>query len=347
MKIAQVVGYYDYFSPGKIWGLAEVAYNLIEELVRRGHQVTVYAPRGSRTSGKIPPDSPLPLKRLTKKYPPEILELHYKLLNMKIAKEAGRYDIYDIIHTHQLGFFPFAELINTPTVATLHNGGQSFFEKTLARFCQRTKIIAISKNAKKKAPYFNYVGVAYNGIAIEKYPFKQTAGEYLLWMGRMIPKKGALEAIIAAKQTKNKLILSSLSLDEDPTYWQQVKKHINGRDIIYLPGKIGRFKINLLKNARALLFPIKWEEPFGLVPVEAMACGTPVIAFRRGALPETVKQGKTGFLVNNTTQMIKAIGKINKIKRSDCRRWVENNFTVKQMTDAYEKIYLKILKKTI
>ncbi len=342
MKIAQVVGYYDYFSPGKIWGLAEVAYNLIEELVKRGHQVTVFAPRNSKTSGKIPPNSPLPIKRLFKKEAAEIIKLHYQLLNLEIAKQAH---LYDIIHTHQLGFFPWAELVPTPVVATLHNGGQSQFEKTLANYCRRIKIISVSYSAQAKSPFLNNIGVAYNGILVDKYTYNNSPQDYLLWMGRMVPKKGALEAIKAAKMCRKKIILSSLNTDEDPAYWHQVKKMINQKNIIYIPGKIGQQKIKLLKNALALLFPIKWEEPFGLIPVEAMACGTPVIAFKKGALPETVKHGQTGFVVRNTKEMARVIKKIETIKRANCRRWVEKKFTVQKMADAYEKIYAKILNK--
>ncbi len=342
MKIAQIVGYYDHFSPGKIWGLAEVAYNLIEELVKRGHQVTVFAPRGSKTSGKIPAKSPLPIKRLYNKKSPEIIKLYYQLLNLEIAKQAHR---YDIIHTHQLGFFPWAELVSTPVVATLHNGGQSQFEKVLADYCRKIKIISISYNAKNKSPFTNNVGVAYNGILLSKYTYNDSPQDYLLWMGRMVPKKGALEAIQVAKLCRKKIILSSLNTDEDPAYWRKVKKMINNKDVVYLPGKIGRQKITLLKNAKALLFPIKWEEPFGLIPVEAMACGTPVIAFNKGALPETVKHGHTGFVVTNVQQMATAVNKINSIKRSDCRQWVEKKFTVQTMADAYEKIYNKVLNK--
>jgi len=205
-------------------------------------------------------------------------------------------------------------------------------------------MVSVSKNSQRIKPQFNYIDTVYNGIKIEEYDFNDTPDSYLLWMGRMVPEKGALEAILVAKQAGQKLILATLSNDMEPTYWKKVKSKLS-KNITILVDRTGKSKIKLLKNAKALLNPISWEEPFGLIPIEAQACGTPVISFNRGALSETVLNTQTGFLVSNTEQMMKALDKIKTISRKACRSWVEKNFTVQIMTDNYERVYKQLTTK--
>jgi len=186
----------------------------------------------------------------------------------------------------------------------------------------------------------------YNGIDIERFPFNYKPKDYLAFLGRMSPEKGPVEAIKIAKKAKMKLIMAAkIDLVDQEYFAREVKPLIDDKQIKFIGEVNHQGKVKLLKNAKALITPIQWEEPFGLFFVEAMACGTPVIAFRMGSVPEVVKDGKTGFIVKNIKEAVEAVKNIDQIKREDCRIWVEKNFPIKKMVDDYEKIYYQIVKK--
>jgi glycosyltransferase involved in cell wall biosynthesis len=181
---------------------------------------------------------------------------------------------------------------------------------------------------------------------VKTFEFNPQPKDYLFFLGRISPEKGPLKAIKAAKLAKKRLLIAAKIDPVDKEYFQKkVKPLLDGRQIKYI-GEVGKKrKVQLLKNALALLAPIQWEEPFGLFMTEAMACGTPVIAFKRGSVPEIVKNGKTGFVVKNIQEMVRAIKKINQIDRKKCRERVIKKFSVEVMTTGYEKVYYKLLKK--
>ena len=187
----------------------------------------------------------------------------------------------------------------------------------------------------------------YNGVNLNRLNFNQKKKNYLIWLGRSSPSKGAREAILAAKKAKTKLILAG-RIDKNSVkaieYFEKEIKPRLSKNIKYIGEINDSQKSRVLGEARALLCPLLWEEPFGLMMVEAMACGTPVIAFDRGSAREVVKQGKTGFIVSNVNEMVEAIKKIDQIKPNDCRKWVEDNFSVKKMVDNYERLYQRIIK---
>jgi glycosyltransferase involved in cell wall biosynthesis len=356
MRIAQVAPLWFALPPKKFGGTELVAYNLSEELVRRGHQVTVFASGDSKVSGKL--ISAWPKHIVKERIKSEVIpwnNTHFTLLNLYEA--FSRADEFDIIHVHEnssilSGFF--IDLVKTPVVSTLHNPfiGEESKDKwaTFNKF-RKHNYISISNAHRKSAKLkLNFVGTVYNGIDLEKYKFQEKPkGDYLVWLGRIYPNKGVAEAIKIAKRANKKLILAGNIAKNSPVscnyFEQKIKPQFRKGKVEYIGEVNLSQKIKLLKNAFAFLNPIQWEEPFGLVMIEAMACGTPVIAFNRGAAPEIVKNNKTGFIVKNEKEMINAIKKINKIKRKDCRSHIEKNFSVEKMTIEYEKIYKKLIER--
>jgi glycosyltransferase involved in cell wall biosynthesis len=203
---------------------------------------------------------------------------------------------------------------------------------------------SISNNQRKGMPDLNYAGTVYNGMEIEKFKFKKEQGNYLAFLGRYSSEKGADIAVAVASQSKEKLKMAG-TIWGNGFYDQKIKPYLEKNKVEDLGFLNGKDVSDLLRNAKALLFPIRWEEPFGLVMIEAMACGTPVIAFNKGSIPEIVQHNKTGFVVENEKEMLEEIKNINKINRADCREYVEENFTVEKMVEGYEKVYEKIIEK--
>ena len=195
-------------------------------------------------------------------------------------------------------------------------------------------------------PRLNFVGTVYNGIEVAAFDFSVRPGTYLAFLGRMSPEKGAVEAILAAKKARLPLIMAAKVDAVDQQYFsQRVKPLIDGRQIRYIGEVDHPGKVKLLKNALALLALIQWEEPFGLFLVEALACGTPVIASNRGSVPEIIQTGKTGFIVENYLQAARAVKKVGDLDRRACRAAVEKRFTIERMVDGYEKVYRRVLKR--
>ena len=260
---------------------------------------------------------------------------------------------FDVIHNHagDNGLL-FSQTTKTPVLTTLHNVLPDSKQKSsdeyiaLKYFSKKTNFVSISFNQRTHTDIkFNYIGTIYNGININDFTFSPKPKNYLVWLGRIHHGKGLWNAIHAAKISKEKLIIAgNITCETDEKYFQSVKQMIDGKQIKYIGEVNSKEKDDLLKNAKALLFPTIWEEPFGLVMIEAMACGTPVIGFNKGSVSEVIKDGKTGFIVKDDKKMIQAIKKIDKINRAECRKRVEDNFTVEKMVDGYERIYKKIVK---
>jgi len=346
LKIAQVPGDQIPFSPalfGSPHSITAVSYLLTEELVKKGHKVTAFVPSDSKTSAKIAPNWIPSTDVRFKKYKFGSKE-RYNLFKNYCQNVINQADNFDIIHIHDLflGAFKFLKDLKTPALGTFHN--PKFYKKD--KKYSKVIFVGISKKQIQNNPGFNFVGMVYNGIPLEKYSFNEKPKNYLLWIGRVSPEKGPLEAIKVAKKTKKKLIMLGPLPSHHKSYIKKVLSEVkkNKKNISFLGLVSFKKKINLLKNALVLLSPIKWEEPFGLVMVEAMACGTPVIAFNRGSAPEIIRNNKTGFLVKNVNEMAKAIEKIPMISRKKCREHAEKNFTVQKMAKGYEKVYRKIVK---
>jgi len=203
--------------------------------------------------------------------------------------------------------------------------------------------VSISNAQRKPAPDLNWIETVYNGLDLKLFPFSAKPRNHYLFLGRLLPTKGVAEAIMAVKRAKQSLIIAGIP--NEGYYWEKKIKPSLGKDIKYVGNIPYEKTYKYYGQAKALLCPIQWEEPFGLTFIEAMACGTPVIAFNRGSVPEVIKDKKVGFIVNSIGEMTVAIKKINEISRRKCRNWVEKKFSLKKMVDDYEKVFLKIFKK--
>lgn len=355
LKIAQLSTPFIDVPPKTYGGTELVVYNITEELVKRGHKVTLFATKNSKTSAKLEYvfKKSLGLGGMEKLLSPLAAKLSWahalpSLYHAVLPFEKA--DQFDIIHNHFhcYGLF-FSNLVKTSVLTTYHGDLSSAekcpIEKMILEKYKRNFWTAISKSQKRKVKTkLNFQAVIHHGIPIEKFPYSLKHQNYLAWLGRITQKKGIEEAIKVAKRTKNKLVIAGTVNPRDQEFFQKkIKPKIDNKLIFYVGPVSHKPKVKLLKNAKALLYPISWEEPFGLVMVEAMACGCPVITFKRGSIPEVVKNKKTGFIVKDIKGMIRALKQTDQINREDCRKHVERNFTVEKMVDKYEKVYYKIL----
>jgi len=339
MRIAQIAPLWISVPPRAYGGTELVVSWLCDELVRRGHEVWLFASGDSKTKAKLVPIWPTSLWNANLRAPHAVFSLMYeKILEMQ--------ENFDIIHDHcEFYTCPYSKFLKPPIVTTLHH---PLTEETIALYKRFPNInfVAISKSQKKQSHGVNIVKVIYHGLPLERYPFNKKPKDYLLWLSRIGPDKGVAEAIDIAKLSGQKLIIAGNILPRHADYFEfRIKPLIDGKEIQFVGKADFKKKIALFQNAKAFLFPVKREEPFGLVVIEALACGTPVIAFKRGAMPELIQDGKTGFLVNSIEEACQAIKKIDEIKREDCRNWVKENFGLRRMVNRYEKLYKKILKR--
>ena len=345
MKIAQIAPFEEPVPPKKYGGTERIVYHLTEELVKNGHNVTLFATGDSKTSAKLLSIFPKALRSIKIGQNLKAREA-YKLIGLAKVIEILLKENFDIIHNH-IGwrFLPFIKILKTKVVTTLHGPLDIGYQRFIYQKFPNSYYISISKNQREPLPKLNFVGNVYNGIDITSFPFKEKSGNYLAFLGRMSPEKGPLEAIKIAKKMKMKLIMAAKIDVVDKEYFsKKIKPLIDNRMIKFI-GEIGhKKKVQLLQNAKATLIPINWREPFGLVLTESMACGTPVIAFKRGSVPEVIKDKKTGFIVKNVDEAVESLKKIDQIDRRDCRKWVEEKFTSEKMANGYEKIYSKVLK---
>lgn len=343
LRIAQIAPVIERVPPKKYGGIERVIHALTEELVERGHDVTLFASGDSKTRARLisVTGSPLRYKKNSDPYGPNaITALHYGLA-YKMQSE------FDIIHDH-LGQMsvPAANLSKTPVVATLH-GHFTPAIRDLFRVLTKPHVVTISKKQFQMAPDdLNHAGTVYNGLDMEYYPFSPNHKKYLLYVGRIALEKGTHFAVNIAKKLGLPLLIAAkldTKFQPDVDYFNQfIKPNLNEK-IQWLGEVDEKDRNKLMTGAMCLLHPVTWPEPFGLTMIETMVCGTPVIAFKLGSIPEVIEDGKTGFVVLNEDEMLKAIGKIDSIDRAYCRKYSLKNFSAKTMTDNYEKIYYRIL----
>lgn len=335
--------------PPKAQGGTEwIAYYQTKGLVKRGHQVTLFASEGSHTNAELVtvgegnmfsyPFDPIQMESSRKLR----LEMSYLTILLQRLKENN--NKFDIILNNIRGgeslLLPFAQMLKKPLISVLH---LPIFEELVDIFRQfNAPLITISNNQRKNFPNLNYIATVYNGVDTKEFTFEKKSGDYLLMVGSIGWHKNQGAAIRVAKKLGMKLILAGRIRDSD--YFDELKEDIGGERIVWKEQLSFEEKIKIYQGAKAFLFPILWEEPFGLVMIEAMSCGTPVIAFNRGAVPEVVVDGETGFIVDNEDRMIDAIRKIDSIDRKRCRQHVEANFTIERMVNDYETACLIVEK---
>ena len=351
LKIAQLAPPWIAVPPEKYGGTELIVSHLTEGLINKGHKVTLFASGDSKTKAKLISVFPKSLYK-------ENISWHdsYSPLLQTISSAENLKD-FDIIHNHfHYWGLALSFLTNTKqkTVTTYHGDFNSIPKnkakyKLLEKFKQSNFISISNSQRKVKGIKINFIANIYNGIDVSKFDFSEKPGQYLAWLGRITPKKGVLESIEIAKKAKMNLKIAAKidqNVPEDINFYEQkIKPLVDGKKISYI-GEIkgNKEKSDFLKKAYALVNPIKWAEPFGLVMAEAMACGTPVIVFDQGSAREVVKDKKTGFIVNNINEAVKAVKKIDQISRKQCRQRVEENFTKEKMVDCYEQAYYKLLK---
>ncbi|MDF9796307.1 glycosyltransferase involved in cell wall biosynthesis [Catalinimonas alkaloidigena] len=311
----------------------QVASNVAEGLVNADMDVTLFATADSITSGKLE-------SVIDKGYEEDRTQdakvaecLHISNL-MEKAKQ------FDIIHNH-FDFLPlsYSGLIATPMLTTIHGFSSPRIIPVYQKYNASNHYVSIS-NADRYSG-IHYIGTVYNGLRVDDFEFTESPEDYLLFFGRIHPDKGTAEAIEIARQSKKALLIAGII--QDQAYFDEKVKPFLGDQITFL-GAAGPEKRNeLLGKASALLHPICFNEPFGLSVAEAMLCGTPVIAFNKGAMPELIRHEKTGFLVENVSEAVEAVHQLSDISRFNCRVWAVSQFSQKRMVDDYMALYQQIL----
>jgi glycosyltransferase involved in cell wall biosynthesis len=340
MRIAQVAPLWEQVPPPAYGGTELVVSYLTEELVRRGHDVTLFASGDSVSLAKLESVYPRALRLDATVKEPSIYE------TLQLTRLYERAHEFDIIHSH-MGYhtLPYANLVKTPTVHTLHGIFTSDNEK-LFQHARHQPFISISDAQREDRLGLNYVATVYNGInpTIFEFSAQPDSPPYLAFLGRISPEKGVHLAIeIALRSGWNLKMAGKVDVVDVEYYEQQIKPYIDGKQIEFLGELNHRQKNLLMKGAVATLFPITWREPFGLVMIESMVSGTPVIAMNLGSTSEVIAHGKTGFLCQSVEECIAAIDKVAQLDRYGCREHVLNHFTVKQMVDGYEAVYKRFV----
>lgn len=340
MRIAQIAPLWERVPPPAYGGVELVVGHLTDELVRRGHDVTLFASGDSITLAKLESVYPRAIR-----LDPTVKE--YSIYEMlELSKVYERAAEFDIIHSHVgCAALPYAALVKTPTVHTLHGVFTPDNEK-LYTHARQQPYVSISNAQREPRLGLNCVATVYNGIEPSRYVFhpKPSDPPYLAFLGRLSPEKGPHLAIEIAKQAGWQLKLAGKVDKVDQTYFEQsIKPHIDGEQIIYLGEANHEQKSVLMGNAVATLFPITWREPFGLVMIESMVTGTPVIAMELGSTSEIIAHGKSGFLCHSVEECVSAIAEAARLDRLACREHVIQNFSVQQMVDGYEAVYRQIL----
>ncbi|MBF2025699.1 MAG: glycosyltransferase family 4 protein [Oscillatoriales cyanobacterium C42_A2020_001] len=340
MRIAQIAPLWERVPPTTYGGTELVVSLLTEELVRRGHEVTLFASGDSITAATLESVHAQALR-----LDPTVKEASiYEML--QLSQVYQRANEFDVIHSHMgCAALPYASLVKTPTVHTLHGVFTKDNEKMFMH-ARRQPFISISNSQREPRLGLNCVATVYNGVNTSAYKFypKPSDPPYLAFLGRLSPEKGTHLAIEVAKRTGWTLKMAGKIDPVDVEYYEkEIKPHIDGEQIQFL-GEANHVQKNILMgNAVATLFPITWREPFGLVMIESMASGTPVIAMELGSTREVIADGKTGFLCNSVEEFIDSLAKIYTIDRQVCRQHVEVNFSAERMTDGYEAVYQKVV----
>ena len=339
MKIAQIAPVRERVPPKRYGGIELIIYLLTEELVKRGHEVTLFASGDSITSAELRSWYPTAIRKLDARNIPDLLH----------ASQSFKYaDDFDIIHCHMgVTGVALGSLVKKPVLHTIH-GIFTDKNKRLFNFNKDDGFFnSISFEQRKHGPKdLNYAGNVYNAIDIKNYAFSKTKKDYFVHISRITKPKGADIAIDVALKGGVKLIVAGkIDAGEDTEYFEKkIEPKIDGKQIIYLGEISEEEKETLFKEAKGFIFPLRWAEPFGIVMIESMAAGTPVIAFPYGSVPELIADKKSGFIVNKKDEMVEAVKKIDQIDPSDCRKWVKERFGVKRMVSDYESVYEKIIK---
>jgi glycosyltransferase involved in cell wall biosynthesis len=339
MRIAQVAPLFESVPPRMYGGTERVVSNLTEELVRQGHEVTLFASGDSETSARLVAGSPRALW-----HEPgcrDALPHHVRLVEL-VAREADR---FDVIHFHlDYVHFPALGRLSCPTVTTLHGRLYPPDEESLFDAYFQAPLVSISDAQRQPIPRANWQATVYHGMPLDTHTFRDEPGSYLAFLGRVSPEKGLEKAVEIARQARMPLSVAAKIYPEERAYYQEVIEPLfRASPWVEFVGEVGgESKDALLGGARAVLFPIDWAEPFGLVMIESMACGTPVVAFRRGSVPEVMTDGVTGFVVEDVAAAVEAVHATAALDRRACRRAFVERFGVTRMATDYLAVYRRL-----
>jgi len=344
MRIAQIAPPWITVPPAGYGGTEWVVQQLCDGLSERGHEVTLFASGDSHTRAT--------LRSIFCEQQPEVMgqtpfdarHVAFALAQIEAARD------FDLIHDHS-GFLViafsrlFRRVVDRPILHTIHcafdTAAYGFYEQ----FKGTVSYNAISEYQRSQGPPgMNWAGVVYNALALEEWPYTPNKDDYLLAFGRICEAKGFHLAIEVARRTGSKLVMAGVIQDQYADYFhERVEPQIDGRQVVYEGEVTNERKRELFAHARGFLFPILWPEPFGLVMIEAMATGTPVIALRQGSVPEVVEEGRTGFVVDGVDDMVAAVARLHEIDPRACRHSVEERFAVTRMCDDYEALYRRLV----
>ena len=335
MRIAQVAPLYESVPPKRYGGTERIVSYLTEELVSRGHEVTLFASADSVTRARLVGCCPQAIRTDPSCHDP--LAWHMVMLE-RVARER---DNFDIIHFHvDYLAYSFARHFQLPHVTTLH-GRQDLPELTvLYREYTEMPVVSISQAQREPLPHARWIATVQHGLPVDLYAFHEQPGGYLAFLGRVSPEKRLDEAIeIATRLGVVIRVAAKVDRNDRDYYVHKIAPLLHNPYVDFIGEITDDEKGDFLGGAQALLFPIDWPEPFGLVLIEAMACGTPVVAYRRGSVPEIIADGETGFLVDNADQAVAAIKRVPALSRRRCREVFEARFSCPRMADDYLKIY--------
>jgi len=340
MRIAQVAPLCESVPPKLYGGTERVVSYLTEELVRLGHEVTLFASGDSETTAKLVAACPRALWRDGNCR--ETLPHHLRMMEL-VYRDVSR---FDIIHFHcDYVHFPLLRRHPCPSVTTLHGRLHAPDLQALFEEYVEAPLVSISNDQRRPIPAANWQATVYHGLPRNLCPYRGSPGEYLAFLGRMSPEKRVDRAIEIARQTGMKLKIAAKIYPEERPYFHHVVEPLlhESRHFVEFLGEVGgREKDEFLGHASALLFPIDWAEPFGLVMIEAMACGTPVIAWRNGSVPEVVTQGVSGFVVTSIEEAVQAVGCVADLSRRACRDAFEERFDATRMVQDYLTVYRRL-----
>lgn len=339
LRIAQVAPLFESVPPKLYGGTERVVSFIVEELVALGHDVTVFASGDSKTSARL-----VPVCERSLRLDPNCEDpVAYHIMQLQLVQDMMA--SFDIVHYHtDYLHYPTSTLGNNAHVTTLHGRLDLSFLKTMYGLFPSVPVVSISHSQRKPLPKNNWVGNVYHGLPPDLFTPTAAAGEYLAFLGRVSPEKGIESAIDIAIRANIPLRIAAKIDKADKQYFESRVKHLFDHPLVEYIGEIGeRDKAEFLGNALALLFPIEWEEPFGLVMVESMACGTPVVAFPRGSVPEIIEHGVNGIIVSSIEEAVKAVRNVGMVSRRECRRVFEERFTSPTMAKEYLKVYNRLL----
>ncbi|MBE3558206.1 MAG: glycosyltransferase family 4 protein [Ktedonobacteraceae bacterium] len=357
MKIAHIAPAWIAVPPEHYGGTEVVLHNLVEEQRVLGHDVTLLAPGDARTTAKLVSFYPQSLLKEGRPWSAHLKAFYHLFKSVEYVKEHD----FDIVHTHlssaaDMYIFPLTARLAIPHIMTLHSrfpfdrvdNWVGDADKFFMEWAISVPMVAISQCAREKVPYpLNFVGVVHHGLPTHLFaPVVERPEDFFVWLGRFMPEKGAHLAIQAARRAGIRLILAGVIDNHVRTsveyFESQIEPFLDHEQVKYIGPVNMEQKVHLLSRARGLLNPIEWEEPFGVVMIEAMAAGCPVISFARGSAPEIVVHGRSGFLVHDVDEMISSLLRVDALDRAVVRAHVEEHFSVRAMAEKYLALYKKV-----